>query len=270
MRNRRVETVDLREVFAKSFAEPLLTEDIGSLSTSSKCALIRRILEARRAENPYPAFDTSKMSLLSLSKAFEISTDFHEWQRKRRQIFIRELTSNENKPVLTAYRNWNKISTDAKKFALRQSVRLQRKSYVEGLSEKLPYNHDFQEGAIRSNGSVVTLVFGGFSGDLKTGRGRITQYSHHGELIHDALEAFNTAHHEGTHLIQHHLSVAFHRKQIAPSHPLYHDAEYFHSVDTHRAYIPSSLGECYKVQPNEVLADWEGNKISAAIAALAL
>ena len=59
---------------------------------------------------------------------------------------------------------------------------------------------------------------------MKTGDGLITQYTHAGEILTNAREAFDTAHHEGTHL----------------------------------------------VQPHEVFAHWEGEKISAAIEALAM
>lgn len=268
--SRRAKAVDLRDYLAKALSQPIEIDEIGALSLSSRCALIRRMIEAGKQPAKPDVTGMSEVSLLRLSKAFEISEGFHEWQRKKRQTFIKALTLKPNRPILAGFRNWDRISSDSKKFVLRKSVRLHRRIYVEGVTERLPYNHDFKEGAIQRNGTTLSLVFGNFSGDLKTGHGRITQYTHLGEMLRSAREAFDTAHHEGTHLVQHHLSVAFHRRQIPPSHPLHTEAAYFNAVDRHRAYVPSSRTDAYRAQPHEVFAHWEGEKISAAIEALAM
>lgn len=268
--SRRAKAVDLRDYLAKALSQPIELAEIDALSLSSRCALIKRMIEAGNQSGKPDVTGMSEVSLLRLSKAFEISEGFHEWQRRKRQTFIKALTLKPNRPILAGFRNWERLSIDSKKFVLRKSVRLHRKIYVEGVTERLPYNHDFQEGAIKRNGRKLTLVFGNFSGDLRTGHSRITQYTLHGEMVKSASEAFDTAHHEGTHLIQHHLSVAFHRKQIPPSHPLHTEAAYFNAVDRHRAYVPSSRTDAYRAQPHEVFSHWEGEKIASAIEALAM
>ncbi len=266
MADRRAkERLDLREVLERARTGTIEIEDIHTLSLSSRCALIRRMIDADNGVSNR----TSATSLLRLSKTFEISEDFHEWQRQRRQSLIRATTKLENLSILDGFRNWHSISLDDKKSALKQSVRLHRDTYVQGLTEKLPFNHEFLEGGLSQKGKNLTLIFGSFSGDLKTGHCRIRQYQLYGELQRNPLEAFTTAHHEATHLIQHHLSVAFHKNQISPSHPLYQEAAYFHAIDTHKAYIPSAYAEAYAAQPNEVFAEGEGSKISSAIQALA-
>lgn len=269
MRERGSEAIDLRVLSERALYEPMTVDDISSLSLSSRCALIRKILE-ERAKNPPILPYASDASLVSLSKTFNISTGFHDWQRRKRQILIHDFTLEENAHILTAYRNWEYIPIEEKQSALRESVRLHQKCYVEGLCEKLPYTHEFAEGALRASREGVVLIFGGFSGNLKTGHGRITQYSYYGELIRNPKEAFNTAHHEATHLVHHHFAVAFHRHQIPPSHPFYAEAEYFHEIDRHKAYVPSVYTIPYSAQPHEVFANWEGEKISAALEALAL
>lgn len=268
--SRRAKAVDLRDYLAKALSEPIELADIDALSLSSRCALIKRMIEAGKKADKPDVTGMSELSLLRLSRAFEISEGFHDWQRKKRQTLIKSLTLKPNRPILAGYRNWDRLSSDSKKFVLRKSVRLHRRIYAEGVVEKLPYNHDFKEGAIQRHGTTLSLVFGNFSGDLRTGQGRITQYTHLGEVLRSAREAFDTAHHEGTHLIQHHLSVAFHRNQIPPSHPLYTEARYFNAVDRHKAYVPSSRADAYRAQPHEVFAHWEGEKIASAIEALAM
>lgn len=268
--SRRVKAVDLRGCLEKALLEPMDLEEIRALSLSTRCALIKRMIDAASASDKLKSKEMSAISLMRLSKAFEISEGFHDWQRRKRQTFVKALTLKPNRPILAGFRNWSKLSTDSKKFVLRKSVRLHRRIYVEGVTERLPYNHDFQEGAVKRTGNKLTLVFGNFSGDLKSGHSRITQYMHHGEMVKDASEAFDTAHHEGTHLIQHHLSVAFHRNQIPPSHPIYAEAAYFNAIDRHKAYVPSSSFDAYRAQPHEVFAHWEGDKISSAIEALAM
>ena len=92
----------------------------------------------------------------------------------------------------------------------------------------------------------------------------------HGRMLSSPFEAFTTAHHEATHLIQHHLAVAFNRNSLSLSHPLHSEALYFREVDRHKAIIPSTNYFAYNAQPYEVLAEWEGTKIASAIQSLAL
>ncbi len=268
--SRRMKAVDLKVCLQKALVEPMDLEEIQALSLSTRCALIRKMIDSSRNPNKLEIQGMSSISLVRLSKAFEISEAFHEWQRRKRKTFIKALTLKPNRPILAGFRNWGKLSADSKKFILIKSVRLHRRIYVEGVTERLPYNHDFQEGAIKMQGKKLILVFGKFSADLKGSHSRITQYMQYGELVKNASEAFNTAHHEGTHLIQHHLSVAFHRNQISPSHPIYIEAAYFNAIDRHKAYVPSSHSDAYRAQPHEVFAHWEGDKISSAIKALAM
>ena len=270
LRETIIMTLDLRVLVEKSLHEPLTIRDIEQLSVSSRCALIKRIVDKSRSKKTVGSFRPANDSLQALNSAFNISSGFHDWQRRKRQQLITKITDRDNRHILTAYRNWPKLSNSAKQFVLKQSVTLHRDVYVEGLSEKLPYSHIFQEGALRHTREGIILTYGSFSGNLKTGLSKITQYLHCGELLKDAKEAFNTGHHEGSHLIQHHFAVAFHRNQIPHSHPLFLEASYFHSVDRHKAHIPSSYGDVYKGQPNEVFAHWEGEKISTAIDSLAL
>lgn len=265
----RKDTVDLRLLAERAIFEPLNSSDVEKLSTSSKCALIRKILKKHsQDQNTVSVLNPAEKSIVTLNNTFNISAFFHDWQRQKRQSLIAEFTKKENRPILTAFRNWKKISNETKQYALRQSVGLHRSIYVSGLTEKYNYNVIFKEGALRRNKDGIGIVFGSFSGELKTGKSQITQYLYCGELLQDAKEAFNTAHHEATHLVQHHLAVAFHRNSIQPNHPLYNEAEYFHSIDRQAAIVPSTFTEEYKSQPNEVFAHWEGDKISTALDAL--
>lgn len=267
--SRQAKAIDLNEYVLKALSEPINLEDIEELSLSTRCAIIKRILSTPLSERKFSS-KISDASLIKLCKTFEISEAFHDWQRKRRQVFATKLVQKENRDILFSFKNWDKTGLQDKKQALRKSVRLHRHVYVEGITERLPYNHDFKENPFRMRNGKLTFVFGNFSGDLKTGRGQITQYLMCGEIIRDPLDAFDTAHHEGTHLIQHHLSVAFHRNQIPPSHPIHNESAYFNAVDRHKAYVPSSKQDAYRAQPHEVFAHWEGAKISQLIESLAL
>ncbi len=262
--------LDLRTLAERSVFEPLSFDEVQSISTSSKCALIRKIIK-RREESQNPVLgDPSVASLLTLNRAFNISSGFYEWQRSRRQRLISQFMRPRNRHILTCYRNWDRLSVETRQYILRKSVNLHKDIYIDGLTEKLPYSYVFKEGAYRRTKGGLVLLFGTFSGDLNTGSSIITQYLQHGELIKNAREAFCTAHHEATHLVQHHLSMMYHKNEIPLSHPLYQEASYFHSIDRHQANIPSHITDAYNAQPNEGLAEWEGTKISNAIESLAL
>ncbi len=265
----RSKSVDLRQVLERAIHGPLETSDILRLSLSSRCSLIEKLINSDELAIPKRIRSISKESLLRLSKSFDFSEEFHDWQRRKRQLLIQALMSKQGNPILSGYRNWDKISQGCKEWILRASARLHRDVYTEGIVEKLPYEHVFEEGAYRQSKGVLTLTFGIFSGSLSSGEGKITQFKHRGELPLDVKECFDTAHHEMTHAIQHHLAYAFSRNQLAPSHPLYSAAAYFYSIDKRKAYIPSSYQEAYDAQPTEIFANWEGEKISSAIHALA-
>lgn len=262
--------VDLGACLEKALQESISVDDISALSLSSRCALIRKILDANK--NPRYSFKKSvtRTSLIRLSEAFEISDRFKDWQNQKRRILINKLKERKNKYILTGFKNWQTIPDSRKQFVLRQSVLLHRNTYVDGIVEALPFTHDFKHGAFRQCGTKISIIFGSFSGDLKTGHGRLTQYTLFGQIENEPLEAFDTAHHEATHLIQHHLSYAFQKNRITASHPLLSAAQYFNSVDRHKAYIPSSENKAYHAQPLEIFAHSEGTKISNAIETLAL
>ena len=265
-----MDAVDLDGLVEKSLIEHLELNEVQDMSSSSKCALIKRITERRKLQRNISSVDTALASIRTLNATFNITSGFHEWQRRRRQSLIAEITKPSNRPILTAYRMWDSLTVNAKKCVLKRSVKLHRDIYLNGMFERLPFKHEFREGAFRRIQGELVLTFGNFSGDIRTGRSTITQFLQHGELLKDPKEAFNTAHHEATHLIQHHFSVAMFRNQISASHPLFNEASYFFSVDRHKAYIPSAYQSAYKSQPIEIFADWEGEKISDAIKSLAL
>ena len=101
--SRRVKDVDLRDYLEKALSKPIEIDEIGALSLSSRCALIRRIIEAGNKTTKPDVTGMSEVSLLRLSKAFEISEGFHEWQRKKRQTFIKSLTLKPNRPILAGF-----------------------------------------------------------------------------------------------------------------------------------------------------------------------
>lgn len=262
--------IDLRRELERAIQGPLDSADIAQLSISSRCELIRRLLNSDKGKVSPSVEQTSNESLRRLSHSFDFSEDFHEWQRRRRQIFAKQLVSTrQGNSVLTAFRNWDDISQRCKEWTLRSSVKMHRDIYVEGVTEKLPYKYIFQEGAKRISRGKLTYVFGLFSGSVTQPESKITQFTEDGVLPLNVTDCFETAHHEMTHAIQHHLAFAFSRNQICPSHPLYNDAAYFYAVDKRKAYIPSSEGAAYSEQPLEVFANWEGRKISSMIASLA-
>lgn len=274
MRVREASLLDIKSFVGASFVEPIRYEDIASLSLSSRCSLIREILLAREAVrgrvNSSDSFDASRLSLLNLSKAFEVSSAYYEWEDRRLSSFKKALKEKRNSPILTAYKRWANISVEMQKTALRKSVRLQRNVFAEGFVERLPYRHLFKEGARRQQGYSRVLIFGGFRGNIKTGSSELVQYTENGRVLLDPKGAFDTAHHEGAHLMQHHLSYAFHKKQISPCHPLFSDAAYFNALDVRGAYLSTEFGECYDAQPVEVLANWQGRAMADIIEELSL
>ncbi|GEM_PF-1947076 len=243
-------------------------EKLKSLGLTTRCKMIRKILSARTT-NPIPSAIAAS-ALTKIFNSFEISEEFYDWQREKRHLFVTALMDKNNRLILESYRNWNKISPTIQKQAIKKATRIHRDIYVDGVCQPLPYSVNFEERAIRRTGLNLSIVFGRFNGNIETGEGTITQYMEHGHLLHNAREAFDTTHHETTHLIQHHLSVAFQRGGIKSSHPLRREAACFHEIDRHHVYVSSKETVTYLSQPHEVLAHQEGHKISLAIEALAL
>lgn len=261
---------DLTNLYEKAMWEPLTRSEIGELSVSSRCALIRKMLDTKfgsvKGEDVYGMV---KLSLERLSSCFEISADFHKWQNQRRKLFTSRLLRDENSSILEGFADWTHLTLPEKQTVLKDSVQLHVDAYLKGVLPILPYSYEFKEGGVRKSSKGLSYIFGGFSGNVQTGEARIVQYMLDGRLPVTAKEAFDTAHHETTHLIQHHLAVAYHRHQISMADPLYKDAAYFHAVDVRKSHIPVSEGDAYSSQPHEVLANWEGGSISAIMESLA-
>lgn len=270
----RKRQIDIRAAYERALWEPLDFDEIKDMSVSTRCALIKKVLEAQsNGTNHENVFGMSRISLERLAKSFDITEEFHDWQSRKRRVFTHELTANDNetgKLILDSFRNWDSISVEQQQTAVVESAKLHAASYAEGVCEPIPYDYVFKDGAFRRSSKGVTLVLGGFCGDVVTGRANITQYMQHGMMPNDPLDAFTTAHHETTHLLQHFLACASYRNMITPAHPLHREALYFREVDRHKANIPSSSFAAYRAQPYEVLAELEGSKIASTIQALAL
>lgn len=267
--------VDLRLLVEKSLREPLRLEDIEGLSISSRCELLARLLEKenkRPASHLYaPVESTTLKSIFTLNSNFEISEAFHGWQKKKRLRLVSEFKRRSNRPILVAYKNWSRITDATKQYALRASVALHRNVYMDGMFDRLPYRYIFKVGACRRVGADVILNIGGFEGEVRTSHAQINQYTDHPRFYDSAEEAFDTAHHEGTHLVQFHFALAYHRNQVPMAHPFFKEAAYFHSIDRRRAYVSSRTSQsAHWSQPYEVLARWEAAKISRAVKGLAL
>ena len=267
----RARTVNIQEAYERALWEPLDLDEIREMSVSTRCALIRKVLDAQNDNvKRETVYGMSLTSLERLGKSFEISEGFHEWQRNKRRVLVNALTRPENTDILDVYKNWDNSSVVEQQAVLKKSALLHAKVYAQGICELLPYQHVFKEGAIRQTLNGIGIVFGGFNGDITTGKSEIVQYTDYGRMLESPFEAFVTAHHETTHLIQHHLAFSINRNSISRAHPLYNEALYFREIDRHKAVIPSANFSAYSAQPYEVLAEWEGAKIASSIQSLAL
>lgn len=262
-------TIDLRQELARALQEPLDGITIQEMSLSSRCALIRRVLDAKY-KAPVQEADMGAISLRRLGNSFEISDSFHEWQDTRRDRLRAALKTKEAASVLDTFRHWARSDINIRKQALWRAASIHQRVYMEGIYERLPLSMRFKEGGVLRSKYGLTLVFASFSGDLRSGQGRITHYMHDGGMLSDARDAFNSNHHEVTHFLHHHLAVAYHRNHLDHSHPLYHEAKYFHALQVRGATIPAERYQAYLAQPHEAFAHQEGDKISAMIESLAM
>ncbi|MGB1077765.1 MAG: hypothetical protein ACPG05_05600, partial [Bdellovibrionales bacterium] len=242
---------------------------IQDLSLVDRCLLIRQILD----ENPthYKGNSSAiKTSLVRLGSSFEISEDFYDWLDMKRRTLLKALKKPRNKDILRGFSSWDSISTEEQKHLLQKSSRLHIKTHMEGIASVMPFQHIFEEGTtVRTKGGI-NVVYGGFRASLNPNHGTIVNYTYNNKLQYNALDAFDTSHHEVTHFIQHHFAVSVFNGAISRKHPFFDESSYFLALTTQKAYIPSIYGTAYRWQPYEIMADREGGRISSGIQALSL
>lgn len=267
MRNNVNDFSDIFDLAAKGL---LHGGQIEALSLHTRCRLISGLADVLKKN---PAIDWNNIvsdSLGRISKSFQVSDHYYEWEDLKIKILEKRLKNREFRPTLNAVRHWKKMPEAAQKEALVDLSVAHYRTFSEGMGAPVPISHTFVSWMPRKSQGNVVVLYGTFNGSLARGKGKIKQNIHEAANFGDALHALDTSHHEMTHGIHFFLANEFHHGRVRPDHPLYEEARYFHAMEVRQADVPPMIYNAYRAQMLEYLAEAGGTRVAKMIYELAV
>lgn len=267
----------IKEVFNTAMHENVQPEQVSDLTLHAKCTLIHDIVDALRRKEPQSKYGTARhtrQSLVTIVDSFSASDALADFQARKSRTFLNAIERNENgRSILNNIAAWSDVETDTMKETLIATSKLHLEIYTQGICGIVPVSYLFGD-KNKDAQRLGAISLGGFSGDLKNGTGTIRVVDNENAQFHLADRALSTMHHETTHAVQFCLANAFHHGRMSPNHPLFDDAKMFHAIEVKNAIVPSSIlknteQHAYVNQVHEILAEAEGEKLSANLIELA-
>ncbi len=267
----------IKEVFNTAMHENVQPEQIVDLTLHAKCTLIHDIVDALRRKEPQSKYGTARhtrQSLVTIVDSFSASDELVEFQETKGRHFLYEIANTQNGwLILNNIAAWGSDGADAMKETLVEASKIHMEIYTRGICSVVPVSYLFGD-KNKDAQRIGAISLGGFSGDLKNGIGTIRVADNENAQFHLADKALSTMHHETTHAVQFCLANAFHHGRMSPNHPLFDDAKMFHAIEVKNAIVPSSIlknteQHAYVNQVHEILAEAEGEKLSANLIELA-
>jgi hypothetical protein len=258
------------EIFALAMTGGLDGETLQSLSLHTRCRLIANMADTLKQNPKIDWQDIVSNSLERVSKSFQVSDNYFEWEDAKTRILEKRLKHKKYRSVLNAFRHWSKMPEIVKREALKEVTSLQHATFVEGLADPLPISHTFVHWNPYKIKGQALMLYGTFNGSFSRSKGKIKQNTHEGAKFNDPLHALDTGLHEMCHGIHFSLANEYHHARIRPDHPLHEEARYFHALEVRKADVPPTFYHAYRAQAFEFLAETGGTRMAQMIYGLAI